>query len=75
MGPLLTTFKSSVDFIGCVEMKHINLKRKIRKKGTQGFFTRLVRVLNSDPEAVTLISHRALGNSLHPTTIHLFLPP
>ena len=50
-----------------MEVRHINLKGKIREKGAHDF--ELVRVLNSDPELVTPIniSHRALGNLLHPT--------
>ena len=50
-----------------VEMRHINLKGKIREKGTHDFEP--VRVLNSDPEPVTPlnISRRALGNLLQPT--------
>lgn len=72
MGSFLTIFKRVVLALQeCVEVRHSNLKDQ--KGRYSRFCIRLVRLVNSDPEPVTGISYRALGNLLHSLTTPPFI--
>lgn len=72
-GHFLTIFKKVVLLYRNVWKWGTLPERKDQKERYSRFCTRLVRVLNSDPEAVTLVSYRALGNLPHPTAAPRFI--